>query len=165
MCTTDNERSRSVCFTGHRTISESELARVIPTLDSVISELISDGHRIFYAGGALGFDTVAAFRVLAAREKDPSVKLILALPCRDQTKNWTNLRSINEYRILKDNADSVIYIKDFYDRSCMMERNIYMVDHSAVCVAYFSGKSGGTANTVRYAEKSGIPVINLFCNL
>ena len=36
-----------------------------------------------------------------------------------------------------------------------------MVDSSAVCIAYCTRKTGGTAYTVRYALKKGLQVINL----
>ena len=44
----------------------------------------------------------------------------------------------------------------------MIERNRYMVDHSDICNCYYctDGK-GGTAYTVRYAEKKEIPIVNL----
>jgi len=40
-------------------------------------------------------------------------------------------------------------------------RNRYMVDRSAVCLAYLKTSRGGTYNTVTYAEKNGVPVIYL----
>ena len=36
--------------------------------------------------GALGFDTIAAQAVLSVKETYPEVKLILVLPCENQTK-------------------------------------------------------------------------------
>lgn len=36
----------------------------------------------------------------------------------------------------------------------MMKRNKYMVDNSDYVIAVWSGKPGGTGNTVRYAIKS-----------
>ena len=42
-----------------------------------------------------------------------------------------------------------------------MKRNMYMVDSASLCVAYFNGKPGGTLNTVKYAKKCGVPVLNL----
>ena len=44
----------------------------------------------------------------------------------------------------------------------MHVRNRALVDASNVCIAYMTDASrGGTAYTVRYAEKKGIPVYNL----
>ena len=36
-----------------------------------------------------------------------------------------------------------------------------MVDHADKVIAYLKKDTGGTASTVRYAEKKGIDVINL----
>ena len=152
----------TVCFTGHRSIRSEDAADIASKLDVVIERCVSKGYRRFLSGGAIGFDTLAAKRVLEAKKKDESVVLSLILPCRDQTKLWTKLPNINEYRDLKDAADEIVYIQDFYDASCMMKRNIYMVDHSSLCIAYFGGRAGGTANTVNYANKKGVAVVNLF---
>ena len=36
-----------------------------------------------------------------------------------------------------------------------------MVDASSVCVAYCNRRGGGTAYTVRYAIRRGVPVVNI----
>ena len=41
------------------------------------------------------------------------------------------------------------------------KRNIWMVDHSALVLAFFNGESGGTANTIRYAEEHSVRVVNM----
>ena len=42
---------------------------------------------MFYgAGGALGFDTLAAQTVLDMKKEYPQLRLILVLPCEDQTR-------------------------------------------------------------------------------
>ncbi len=155
-------KEKTVCFTGHRSIGKDRTDDVASRLDVIIERCLSKGYVRFLSGGALGFDTLAARRVLEAKKKYPSVTLSLILPCRDQTKMWTKLVDLNEYRNLKDAADEIVYIQDFYDASCMMKRNIYMVDNSSLCIAYFSGRAGGTLNTVNYANKKGVAVVNLF---
>ncbi|MFA5401743.1 MAG: hypothetical protein WC359_14930 [Dehalococcoidia bacterium] len=40
-------------------------------------------------------------------------------------------------------------------------RNQYMVDSADLVIACWDGSSGGTANCVKYAEKAGIPWINI----
>ena len=48
------------------------------------------------------------------------------------------------------------YISEDYHDGCMMERNRYMVDHAAYLLAVYNGEwRGGTAATVRYAQKLG----------
>lgn len=154
-------KSGTVCFTGHRLIEcgEDELAG---KLDVVIDRCVEKGYRRFLTGGALGFDTLAAKRVVAAKERHPEISLSLILPCRDQTKLWKKLPDIREYSALKDVADEVVYVQNFYDQSCMMKRNRLMVDSSGLCIAYFNGRPGGTGNTVEYAKNKGVPTVNLY---
>ena len=79
---------KTVCFTGHRQIEKSVLPILAQQLETVLRQLIGEGCRYFGAGGALGFDTLAAQTVLRLREEFPHIRLILVLPCQDQVKNW-----------------------------------------------------------------------------
>ena len=50
----------------------------------------------------------------------------------------------------------MIYVSEDYYKGCMLERNRYLVDHSAKLLAVYNGeRRGGTAMTVRYAKKIG----------
>ena len=148
------------CFTGHRKIPENELSNLHKRLQKTVKGLLKQGVTTFYTGGALGFDTLAAQAVLNARRFHPQVKLILALPCRDQAGRWEE-RDRLLYESIKRRADEVVYVSEQYTRGCMFERNRYMIDHSDICVCYCTSGEGGTAYTVRYAEKKEIPIVNL----
>ena len=152
------------CFTGHRRIPDSEIIMLKQRLDETIDRLIDSGVRTFRAGGALGFDTLAALLVLVRKEKrTENIRLELCLPCRDQTKNWAP-KDVEIYNFILSRADSVTFLHDKYTSDCMLERNRFMVDGSDLCVAYCtSPKSsrGGTAYTVRYAVSKNVPVINI----
>ena len=151
---------KGCCFTGHRKIPENELPNLQKRLQKAVKGLLKQGVTIFYTGGALGFDTLAAQAVLNARRFHPQVKLILALPCRDQGGRWEE-RDRLLYKSIKRRADEVVYVSEQYTRGCMFERNRYMVDHSDICICYCTSGEGGTAYTVRYAEKKAIPIVNL----
>ena len=43
----------------------------------------------------------------------------------------------------------------------MHKRNRYMVDSSGICICYWIRDKGGTAYTVRYAEKKSLKIINI----
>ena len=50
-------------------------------------------------------------------------------------------------------ADIITVISEEYNEKCMMERNIYMVDHSNTVLGFWNGeKHSGTWNTIRYAQ-------------
>ena len=52
------------------------------------------------------------------------------------------------------------YVKQLYDRKCMLERNQRLVDSAGILLAVYNGeKRGGTAATVRYAQKAGREII------
>ena len=155
-------KNHSICFTGHRQILGKHIHIIPARLERTIMNLIRLDYKNFIAGGAVGFDMIAAEAVLLAREYNPDVKLFLALPCRDQTARWKNPSDIERYNRLLHEADGVHYIQDTYSSTCMHKRNRWMVDHSAVCVAYLNDTGrGGTAYTVKYATEQDLPVVNL----
>ena len=153
--------NRICCFTGHRIIPNAEREEIKERLKSTLVSLIEKkGVTLFIAGGALGFDTMAALEVLSLRERYPEIKLRLAIPCENQTKGWKE-KDILLYEEIMSQADDVVYTSRTYTSGCMHIRNRYMVDSSDFCVAYMTKESGGTAYTVKYAEKKGVEVINV----
>lgn len=152
-------REHTCCFTGHRDLPE-EREQITHKLEQTITDLIQTGTQRFMAGGAVGFDTLAARTVLKLREEYPYIKLILILPCLSQTRGWPE-DDIAAYERIKAAADEVVYTSEGYTRGCMHKRNRHLVDHSGVCVCYLTQSKGGTAYTANYARKNGIPVINI----
>ena len=64
------------CFTGHRRIPPEAVAPLRERLEAEIESLIRQGVRYFGAGGALGFDTLAAEAVLDLKAVYPFIRLI-----------------------------------------------------------------------------------------
>lgn len=155
-----HERNNTCCFTGHRKIPASELDHIKQSLNKALTSLIEKGITCFCAGGALGFDTLAAQTVLSLKEKYPHIQLILVLPCVNQSKSW-NDEDKAVYEAIKKQSDEVIYTSEHYFRGCMQVRNRALVDRSCVAVCYLTESTGGTAYTVKYAKKNGLKVINL----
>ena len=151
----------TVCFTGHRDIGDLEHAWLWKALQEEVECCILSGATVFRAGGALGFDTMAASCVLQLKEKYPEIKLALYLPCPDQAKGW-RADSVRLYEEIKQRADSIEYISPFYFRGVMQKRNRTLVEGADLCIAFLREEaSGGTAYTVSYAQKRRVPVINL----
>lgn len=155
-------REHCCCFTGHRVVPDRLKASLRNRLREEIVRLSGEGVDVFLAGGALGFDTIAAQEVLRLRsEKLPGLRLVLVLPCRGQEAKWSQWDA-SVYRDMVRHADEVIYTGEEYTRGCMFVRNRYLVDHSACCICYLTNRErGGTAYTVKLAESRGLPVINL----
>lgn len=155
-----DKRMQTCCFTGHRRISNEQLEHVQKELEETIRALIQKGVIYFGAGGALGFDTLAARTVLKVKEDHPEIKLILVLPCISQADRWDAVDR-HAYEEIKQQADKVVYTAQEYTRGCMHKRNRHLVDHSGVCICYLTKTTGGAAYTVEYAQKVGVDIINL----
>lgn len=151
-------REEACSFTGHRNIQDP--AGLSRRLEEAIREQMAQGIRLFCCGGALGFDTLAAQTVLRLRQRHPEISLVLVLPCQDQADRWgPEDRAV--YESIKRQADQVIYTEQWYQPGCMYKRNRYLVDHTSRLISYLRRPTGGTAYTVGYAEKQGVPVIPL----
>ena len=154
------ERNWICCFTGHRRIDGEAMQELSRLLDDVLDRLIADGVTVFRTGGAKGFDTLAALKVLERRQATPTISLELYLPCRDQTYGWDD-RSCEYYDYILERADRVVYTRETYAKGCMLERNRMLVNGSQFCIGYCTRESGGSAYTLHYAKENGARVINL----
>ena len=158
--TTDKKR-KTCCFTGHRKMTDKEKLSCSKRISHLVDTLVHIGVTEFITGGALGFDTVACVTLInIKRQKYPHINITVAVPCKDQSQYW----SIGDKAIYSSTlkyADRVVVLSEKYTSTCMQERNRYMVDHSKYCISYLKTQSGGTYNTVRYAKKCGVAVINL----
>ena len=117
----------------------------------MIIKLIEDGYLYFCAGGALGFDTLAAQTVLDLKSDYPQIQLILVLPCLSQADSWSSAEKVI-YEKVRSSADKVVYTSKEYTKGCMHKRNRHLVDNSSACICYLTEDTGGTAYTVKYAK-------------
>lgn len=150
------------CLSGHRALpSGAQLERLRQNLKKTIAKLAQEEITLFYVGGALGFDTLAAMTVLEMKAYFPQIRLYLALPCPEQHERWSK-EDKALYEQIKEHADRVDYVSKQYTPDCMKKRNYYMVDHSCVCAYYLiHSMRSGTAQTVHYAGKQGSRLIDL----
>lgn len=144
-------RINTCCFTGHRKLPKDMIEKTVISLDREVENLIDQGVTDFITGGALGFDQIAAFLIIAKKEMGREIRLIFALPCRNQDEHWTDEQK-RLYRNLLAEADEIVYVS---------ERNRYMVDRSAFCICALLHPLSGTGQTVRYAKQQRIKVINV----
>lgn len=162
------------CFTGHRPallLSDGEVS--LELMRSKLFQSIGDayynrGKRVFICGMAVGFDMMAADGILRlkrlireGRAQDMgNIVLWAAVPFAGQSKVWDK-RWRDKYTELIEQADIKTVLSDTFTKGCMMNRNRFMVDNSSLVIAWLSKMGGGTYNTVNYANKKGVPVINL----
>ena len=155
-----SEEARVCVFTGHRVVPQSEKRRLQRALLGAVEELYLAGYRVFCAGGAMGFDRMAADMILSLKQKHADLRLMLVLPCRDQAARWSAPERAAYERQLRD-ADEVRVLSETYYDGCMRERNRVMVSLAGYCVAYVTSLRSGSAQTLHMAEAKGIPVRNL----
>lgn len=151
---------RAAAFTGHRDIPTSEYEALTKRLFLLIDRLYREGVTTYYCGGALGFDTIAAVTVLNMKLQYPALKLVIAAPCPEQARSWSEGDRALYASILR-RADEVVTVSPSYTRGCMQLRNRYMVDRADTLIAYVKRDSGGSAYTKRYAIKKGLTIIDV----
>ena len=105
----------SVCFTGHRAIPPQELPALTERLDRVLEALYQHGFRDFICGGALGFDTLAAQRILLMRTHHADVRLRLAIPCSTQSSRWKASDCLIYEQLLYAADETVVLSSHYYE--------------------------------------------------
>ena len=151
-----------LCFTGHREIPATEYLPLREALLQTLEQKIAEGYTCFRAGGAVGFDTLAALSVLLLKKQYPHIRLELVLPCPSQTRGWSQNDQLLYEQILEQ-ADSYRYLSQGYYKGVLQVRNRALVDGAECCVAYLrSSHGGGTAYTAALALKNGLELINLY---
>ena len=157
-------KEKSICFTGHRDMKSPDSVK--HELTEIVEKYIKDGYNTFLAGGARGFDNLAASVVFGLKEKYPDISLVIVLPFPNHykhEKNWS-ATEIKEYKAVLKMADERITLLNEYQNGSYFKRNRYLVDNSSLCIAYYRRSGSGTAYTVNYAERSKIKVINVANN-
>lgn len=159
--------TKCCAFTGHRPSklpwrydeADSRCVALKAVLSEQIAALANTGFTQFLSGMAEAVDTWSALSVLDLREKNPAIKLHCILPCKEQADKWA-ASSRELYRSILDKADSIVYVSRIYHKDCMLDRNRFLVNHADILLAVYNGeRRGGTATTVRYAQKMGREII------
>lgn len=148
-----------ICGTGHRPdklggYGYETHKNLVAVADNWLRE---NSTELVISGGALGWDQALAY---AARRL--GIAYIMALPFKGFESRWPQT-SVQALASLCDGAKEVVYVCDpGYAPWKMQERNKWMVDNSDSVLALWNGTSGGTANCIKYAEKAGKPITNLW---
>ena len=157
----------SCAFTGHRPDrfcfkydeDDERCVKLKALMQEQIGDLIVGGVNEFFTGMALGVDQWAAEIVLDFKKNHPDIKLTAVLPCETQADSWSEEQRERYFNTLPL-CDDVVTLHKHYTRSCMFERNRYLVDHAEFLLAVFDGgEKGGTAYTIKYGKQKGRKVI------
>ncbi len=156
-------KAKTCCFTGHRIISNADKLRISKTLRELLIQKIEEGYCCFAAGGAIGFDTLAAQTVLDLRRDYPHIRLELVLPFKGQEERWRRDQQEQYHRILAQ-ADAVDFLCEGYMSLAYHARNKALVERSSCCICFLrSGKQpgSGTRQTVDMAREAGLEIVNV----
>jgi uncharacterized phage-like protein YoqJ len=161
-------KKNTCCFTGHRPPKFpwgydeewEDCVKLKLKLACEIEAMRQKGVTNFISGMAVGVDMWAAEIVLDLKSAYPqdTIKLIAAIPYEGQANKWSVEYRERYFDILAQ-ADQEVIFQEHYTKSCMHERNRFMVDNSAYMIAVFNGDKGGTANTLHYAESKGLNIV------
>lgn len=154
--------SKRCCFTGHRPeklhMSESKVKIL---LEKAIIQAVEDNFLTFISGMARGVDMWASEIVLALRADNSNIRLICTPPYNGFEKRW-DLSEQKLYNDILENSDFVKFVSKHYYKSCFQVRNVFMINHSQRVISAYNGLSGGTRNTLIYANKKGVEIVNIF---
>lgn len=161
-----HEREKCCCFTGHRPAKlprganevDPRCAALKNEISARLDGIYETGCRHFICGMALGCDMYFAAAVIALRRRYHDVTLEAAIPCASQAARW-NAAQRALYDSMLAECDEVSILQHGYTPDCMQARNKYMVDSSAVLLACFDGRPGGTMNTILYARRQGVQTV------
>ena len=139
-----------VGVTGHRPhkLGGYEEPLRAPIIDALKGVLGRVGATRGITGMALGADQYFAEACIAV-----NIPFTAAVPFQGQASPWPVVYQQHYYELLGQ-ADEVVYVAEpGYARWKLEARNHWVVDHCGLLTAVWNGSSGGTANTVLYANR------------
>ena len=147
-----------VCtFAGHRIINENVVA---PLVNAAITELLrQDSDFLFYTGGMGDFDTLCSRIVRAEKRRHPEKRLSLVLvePYMKSSINTNKERLLTLY----DDIEIPLELMGCHSKAAIGKRNRVMIDSSDYLIACVTRQYGGAYQTLRYAQRRRIEIINL----
>lgn len=144
-------------FAGHRS---PLLPGVERKLETVLEWLLEkDDQLLFYVGGMGEFDECCAASVRAAKSRhgEKKIQIILVLPYMTNKLNTDRIYYESSY----DDVMIPFELSEAHWKAAIRKRNRWMVDRSNFLIAYVYRDFGGAYDTICYARRKGVPVINL----
>ncbi len=154
----ENMNEKTCCVTGHREIPATEVAFVKQALRQEIALAIDEGFTHFLSGMAEGTDLIFAEIVAEFCAARADICLEAAIPYRDRLR-----RLEKTHRKLLECCGKITVVSEDYAKNVFARRNQYMVERSERVIAVYDGrKTGGTAATIRMAERTGADLRKIF---
>lgn len=148
----------TVSFFGHRQIEN--LFRLEEALENIICRLLREKEYVEFLVGRDGdFDQLVSSTVKQCRRRigdhNSALIWVQAYPSAEYLNNEESFhRYYDEIEICEASASA-------HFKAAIQIRNRSMVDRSHLVVFFVEQKYGGAYQTLRYAEKNEVPIINL----
>jgi len=148
----------TVSFFGHRQIEN--MFRLEDVLEDIICRLLREKEFVEFLVGRDGdFDQLVSSTVKRCKRKigeyNSALVWVLPYPTAEYLNNEEAFHSYyDEIEICEASASA-------HFKAAIQIRNRNMVDRSDLVVFCVERKYGGAYQTMRYAEKNGVPLINL----
>ena len=162
------DKSKSCSFTGHRegklpwrgNENDPRCIRLKECIYDAVEAVYRSGITHFICGMATGCDFYFCEAVIELRNTHPEITIEAAVPFAQQSKKWDETQRRRYERLITE-CDYQTVVQREYSSECYMRRNRYMVDSSAILIAAYNGRAGGTMSTLLYAIRNGLEVIQL----
>lgn len=143
--------------TGHRPKSLKTGYNLDPLISLARMWLADRNPDAVISGMALGWDQAVAYAAL-----DLGIPVRAYVPFHGQADAWSTASQASYQKLLLRCESIKVVIPGGYEVWKMQARNEAMVDDCDMVLALWNGENGGTGNCVRYAEKKGVPVSNVW---
>lgn len=162
------DKNYSCCFTGHRpeklpwkwNESDPRCIDLKERISAAVEAAYQAGKRHYICGMATGCDLYFCEAVIELREGHNDITVEAAIPWEGQSFSWP-MPVRRRYDRLVEECDFFTLVQEQFTPDCLMKRNRYMVDSSSLLIAAYGGRPGGTMNTVLYAMRQGLEIIEL----
>lgn len=164
---------KTLAFTGHRPKdlpssfgNDYTSPGWVKTIDMIKNAIRTFNTNKIITGGAMGMDTAAALAAQQLKDEGYDIFSEIVVPFKGQEAMWSS-QDKSIYNDIISKADNVKYLADtFLGNSQYQIRNKNMVDNADALISLWNGKpSGGTYNTIKYANSKNKPIYNLYKTL
>ena len=147
--------AKRVAFIGHRNIYDRTLRE---RLKEVVQNEINNGCEKFIMGMHGAFDNMALSVCRELRNINKTIEIEVVLTSLNTIKN------VSEYVSYSDVFTSIYEIEEVHYKRQIIVSNQKMIDDSDVLICYVDKNvaRSGAKIALKYAEKRGVKIINLF---
>ncbi|MCI5617688.1 MAG: hypothetical protein MR352_06420 [Ruminococcus sp.] len=149
----------TVCFFGHRQIDDFRL--VEQKVETLIIKLLNEHEYVEFLVGRDGeFDQLVTSAILRCSKRMDTANCSVTWVMPYMKADYVN--NSESYDNYYDSVEVCEQSANAHPKAAIQIRNRAIVDRSDLCVFCVTHKRGGAYQTLRYAKKSNVNIVNLF---